>query len=328
MITTKRITILEIAKECGVSKTTVGDALNPRTSFKVATATKKRIDTAVARLGYVPNRSAKALRSKKTYIIGIMLPDPGNSFHGNMILNLQRNLAEEGYTTFFVFWNNSDDIESINKALRTLIAHGVDGIISGSLPETYFKTCPVPVVFWQNTSDKFDSVDSMNSVKDSYRRLIRILKKKGMERFAILSPTVNQGRSIEIQKVLKTEGITFEPEYLKHANSRKTAKEAMDKFLLFKKRPEVILCNNDMIAVSAMATAIANGVKVPAEMKFVGFDGTDEAEFTYPALTTFKEPVEQITDELLGLLFRRIKDKNAEVVNIAIEPKILIRDSI
>jgi DNA-binding LacI/PurR family transcriptional regulator len=328
MITNKRITILEVAKECGVSKTTVGDALNPRTSFKVAAETKKRIDSAVARLGYVPNRSAKALSSRKTYVIGIMLPEPGNSFFGNIILNLQKSLAEKGYTAFFVFWNSFDDIKSINKARRTLISHGVDGIISGPLPEVHLKKCPVPVVIWQNNSQEFDSVSSMNDIKDEYIRLVRILNKKEVKRFSTIIPVPDQGRTPDILEALKEEGVPLKREYMEYANSRKTAQEAMEKLLLLKKRPEVVLCNNDMIAISAMSTAIKSGIKVPDEMKFVGFDGTDEAEFAYPSLTTFEEPVEETIDKLLELLFRRIENTAAKLMHISIKPKLIIRDSI
>lgn len=324
----KRVTIVEIAKECGISKTTVGDALNESRSFRVSLETKKQIDAAVKKLGYVPNRSAKALRTRKTNIIGVMLPDPGNSFHGNIALRIQKRLTDRGCTAFFVFWSDLDDAKSINKALKTFIAHGVDGIITGELEGVHFKDCPVPVVFWQNAPKEFDSVCNTDSVANGYRQLVNILQEKGCEKFSLLTPTLERGRTVKILDVLRDEGVTLYPEYIKIASSRKTAHAVMQELLLLPKRPDVVLCNNDMMAISAMSEAIRNGVKVPEEMKFVGFDGTDEAKYSYPSLTTFKVSVDEAVDRLIELLFRRIKNVKASPRKVSIEPKLLIRDSI
>ena len=90
-----RITIIDIAEECGCSKTTVACAMDERTAHKVARKTREKIYEAVRRLGYLPNRSAKALRLRRTYTIGIMLPEPANSFYGNIVLSLQRQKEKE-----------------------------------------------------------------------------------------------------------------------------------------------------------------------------------------------------------------------------------------
>ena len=326
---TKQITLKDIARECGLSLTTVSAAIRGQgKEYHLADDTVQKIKNVTNRLGYVPNRSAKALRTRKTNIIGVMLPNPGNSFHGNLALKIQKRLAERGHTAFFVFWSDFDDAKSINKALKTFIAHGVDGIITGELPGVHFKDCPVPVVFWQNAPEEFDSVCNIDSVKSGYQRLVRILKEKGCERFSLLSPTPNEGRTTRILEVLNTEGVALEAGYLEIASSRKTAQEAMKKLLLLKKRPDVIFCNNDMIAISAMAEAVKSGVKVPDEMKFVGFDGTDEAEFSYPSLTTFKVSVDEAADRLLELLFKRMKNVKAKPEKVLIEPELLIRNSI
>lgn len=328
MIANKKITIIEIAKACGVSKTTVGDALNENKSFRVSANTKERIESAAKRLGYVPNHSAKVLRTQKTNIIGIMLPNPNNSFHGEIALKLQKRLADRGYTAFFVFWSDDDDVKSINRALRTFNVHGVDGIITAELPGVHFEDCRVPVIFWQNAPKEFDSVTNIDTVKTGYQRLVRMLKEKKCENFAILSPKLKKGRTTQILEVLKDENVTPAPEHIVQVLSRKTAKEAMKKLLLLKKRPDVLLCNNDAIALSAMSEAVRSGVKIPDEMRFVGFDGTDEAEFSYPSLTTFKVSVDEATDRLLELLFRRIENVKAAPIKISITPELLIRNSI
>ena len=129
-------------------------------------------------------------------------------------------------------------------------------------------------------------------------------------------------------EVLHEEGLAPKAEYIENASNRKTAKEAIKRLLTLKQRPEVILANNDMLAISAMAEAMKNGVKIPEEMKFVGFDGTDEAEFTYPSLTTFKVSVDDAVEKLLELLFRRIENVKTKPLKISIEPELIQRESI
>ena len=80
--------------------------------------------------------------------------------------------------------------------------------------------------------------------------------------------------------------------------------------------------------MGAMAEAQKVGIKVPQEMKFAGFDGTEISEHTTPSLTTFHVSIEESAEKLLSLLFRRIEDRNAEVLSLSVEPKLIIRDSI
>ena len=78
-----------------------------------------------------------------------MLPEPANSFYGNIVLSLQRQLARHGYTALFAFWETYDDVETIQRALDMLLSRGVDGIITGQLSGVHFEKCGVPVIRWQ-----------------------------------------------------------------------------------------------------------------------------------------------------------------------------------
>ena len=328
MITDKKITIVEIAKACGVSKTTVGYALDEKTAAKVSPQKMALINSTVKRLGYVPNHSAKSLKTQKSHIIGVMLPDPVNSFYGRMALILQRELAKKGYVALFSFWDTLDDAGYIDKTLKTFISRGVDGIITCDLPGVHFEKSPAPVVFWQGAPRGFDSVCSIMHTEKIYRNLIRILKDRGSRTFSVMVPRLNLGRAAGILAALEAENAYPKPSYLfGGVSSCETAQAAMRKVIAMSKHPDVILCNNDSIAMGAMAEAQKAGIKVPQEMKFAGFDGTEISEHTTPSLTTFHVSIEESAEKLLGLLFRRIEDRNAEVLNLSLEPKLIIRDS-
>lgn len=326
--TDRKITIVEIAKACGVSKTTVGYALNENTASKVSPEKIALINSTVNRLGYVPNQSAKALKTQKTNIIGVMLPDPDNNFHGQIAIKLQKKLAAKGYTALFVFWNDYDDFTRINSALKMFASHGVDGIITSELPGVNFENSSVPIVFWQNGPDGFDSVSNCDFIKKCYRKIVRNLKTKGCRKFALMVPNLQYGRTLQILEVLGEENVYPPKKYIKKVFSRQTARKGMRDILRLKERPDVILGNNDAIALSAMSEALNNGINVPEEIKFVGFDGTEEAEYSFPSLTTFHVSVDELTEQLLKLLFRRIENSDAEIRTISVEPKLIIRNSI
>ena len=324
----KRVTIVEIAEACGVSKTTVGYALDEKNASKVSPEKVSLIWSAVNRLGYVPNRAAKALRTQKTHTIGVMLPEPGNDFYGRLAISLQRNLAKMGYTAFFVFWDHLDDASSVDKALEMLLSKGVDGLIACELSGVRFEKSPVPVVFWQSAPTGFDLVTNYPCVKEIYREIVGFLKIKGCRRFAVLAPFLDHGRPPLILKALEEVGMPPAPgHFFGGITSHETARKAAREILLMNQRPDVVFGNNDRIAISAMSEMLNAGVKVPEEMRFVGFDGTDEAEYSSPPLTTFHVPVEEATEKLLRLLFRRMEDKDAEPLTLNVRPTLVMRKS-
>ena len=324
----ERITIVDIARECGCSKTTVACAVDARTAHKVAQKTREKIYEAVRRLGYLPNRSAKALRLQKTYTVGVMLPEPANSFYGNIVLNLQRQLADRGYTALFAFWENYDDVETIQRALDMLLSRGVDGIITGQLSGIHLEKCNVPVIRWQEPGD-YDSFSSFPDMECAYERLLAILREKNCRNYAIMTNALDQGRAAILIKLFARHRIPLRKDFLMDGiRSPYQASEAMRKLLRNKTLPDVLIANNDYLALAAMAQAVKNGIRVPEQMKFVGFDGIPESGYLHPSLTTFFVPPEAIAEKLIFLLFRRLENPNADFMSLSLMPELLIRDSI
>ena len=323
-----RVTIIDIAEECGCSKTTVACAMDARTAHKVAQKTREKIYEAVRRLGYLPNRSAKALRLQKTSTVGIMLPEPANSFYGNIVLNLQRRLADHGYTALFAFWESYDDVETIQRALDMLLSRGVDGIITGQLSGIHLEKCGVPVIRWQEPGD-YDSFSSFPCMECAYERLLEILRGKGCRNYAIMTNALDRGRAAILLKLFAKHGIPIRKEFLIGGIlSPCLAGEAMQKLLRDKTLPDVLIANNDYMALAAMAQAVKYGIRVPEQMKFVGFDGIPESGYLHPSLTTFFVPPEAIAEKLISLLFRRLENPDADFISLSLMPELLIRDSI
>lgn len=327
-IQNKRVTIIEVAEACGCSKTTVACALDERTAHKVAEKTRRKIFETVKRLGYLPNRSAKALRLRKNYTVGVMLPEPANSFYGNIVLNLQRELAKDGYTALFIFWQTRDDADTIRKAYDQLLCKGVDGIIAGDAPGVHFENSPVPVVYWKMT-ENIDSFSSFPYMKEVYEELFVLLEAKGCGTYAILAPDMNSGRAAIIREIMAEKKIPIREEFmLDGITSPEQAGEVMSSLLKHSKKwPDAVLANNDYIALASMAVALEQGIAVPEKMKFVGFDGIQEGAYLYPSLTTFYVPPAEIAKKLVYLFLRRQNEPDAPFQTLSLKPELIVRNS-
>lgn len=328
----KRVTIIDIAEECGCSKTTVACAMDERTAHKVAEPTRNRIRETAKRLGYVPNRSAKALRQHRTHTIGILLPEPANGFYGNLVMNLQRQLAQAGYAAFFIFWETFSDVHDIRKMLHTLLSRGVDGIIAGQPSNVLaIEECGVPVVLWQETEENFDTFSSYPCVKEAYGELLDILcGEKGCKTFAVMSKNPDLGRARIISELCLERGLGL-PQLIGGVDSMAKAKNAMQLLIAEKNKtplPDVILANNDYIALAAMTEAMNSGIRVPEEMRFVGFDGVPVTSYLCPSLTTFCIPPEMIAEKLIGLLMNRMQHPDAPYQHLSMQPELIRGGSI
>ena len=324
----KRVTIIEVAEACCCSKTTVACALDERTAHKVAEKTRRKIFETVKRLGYLPNRSAQALRLRKNYTVGVMLPEPANSFYGNIVLNLQRELAKSGYTALFVFWQTLDDAGTIRTAYDQLLCKGVDGIIAGDAPGVHFENSPVPIVYWKMT-EKNDSFSSFPHTKEVYQELFSLLEAKGCRTYAVMALDMNSGRSKIIREIMNEKGIPIQEKFMfSGIASPEQARKTMTSLLKHsKKLPDAVLANNDYIALASMAAALEHGIAVPEKMKFVGFDGIQEGAYLYPSLTTFYVSPAEIAKKLIYLFLRRQKEPDVPFQILSIKPELIVRNS-
>lgn len=253
-----------------------------------------------------------------------MLPHPTNYYFSTLCMALQKRIWAEDFTAIFAFWENDSDAKSINKTYEMFMSRNVDGIITCNLQGINFSNEEKPTIVYGAEVENLDCVIVDHSVN---RKAIEYLVSKGHEKIAFIVPKVNNLRLQGFLNAFSDFNLKINPDWLLTASCRETSRSAMQKLLAMKEKPTAIIGNNDILAIGAMNEALRHGVKVPAEMAFIGYDDIDEAAYSYPSLTTFRNPLDSIADSLTGLLFRRIGAPKAEIKHELIAPKFIIRES-
>lgn len=121
----ERVSIYDIAKAGNVSVATVSNVLNGK--GRVSPATRSRITNLAQEMGYVPNLTAKSMRRQQTYTVGIITPDVSNEFHSSIVLEVETQLYEHGYTSYIC--NSGNDRQRESAYIQNLVQRNVDGLM-------------------------------------------------------------------------------------------------------------------------------------------------------------------------------------------------------
>ena len=146
------VTMMDIAKVTKVSQPTVSLVLNGKAGVRVSKAKSDLIKETAKKLGYRANIAARALKTKRQYSIGIIMP-MASSFYNNMVVEIQHSLISAGYTGIFAFWDSYDDVD---QAMNTVLDRDVDGIITWELTEPILHSGK-PLSYYGNSA--MDNID-------------------------------------------------------------------------------------------------------------------------------------------------------------------------
>ena len=314
MTAEKPLSIRDIASMAGVSIATVSRIINNKGRYSEETA--RRVHQIIEENGYVANAAAKNLRESHTKTIGMIVPDISNDFFSTLALHTEQALANEGYSVFVC--NNANSTERERSYIRTLVSKRVDGIIciSGSHTlneESVPRSIPVVCV------DRYPGVDSAipRVISDDARGgylATRHLIDRGCRRILFISSQQEdlnkRNRETGYISALNDCGLPALPElriYLTGAQPSMMETEQLVGAYLREGRPfDGIFAVSDHAAVGALRALQAADVRVPQDVKIVGFDDSIYTNLTTPQLTSIRRFPEQLAqkgcDTLLALI--------------------------
>lgn len=318
------ITIKEIAQRCGVGVSTVSRAINDHSDINPAT--KKRIMDVIRETGYIPNNSARNLKRIDAKCIGVLVKGITNPFFAPVIEFIEQETEKKGYALVLrhveAYENEVDvalELEK-EKRLRGIIFLG--GSYKHSAEK--MKQLNVPVIFATIGSDISENFNrnaySTVSVDDALesRKMVEYLIGLGHRRIAILTegneePSIVRLRLDGYLDALKTHDIEVDNSLIKYVNKRiytmengyETTKALIESGAKF----TALFCISDVLAVGALRALADAGIRVPEDVSVAGFDGQELASFTVPRLTTIKQPLLDISEETMRLLFDLIEEK-------------------
>lgn len=306
MSSDRPVTATDVARIAGVSQATVSLVLNHNLRARVSAATRTRVLRVAEDLGYRPNVVAQSLVSRRSYALGLLLPDLSNPFFATVASGAERVAAEEGYALLL-----AETVEmSAARHLEAWRARQIDGIILGARTVQDQGTLePFNVVLLDEPSGRFPGVAS--DAVAAGRLMAEHLLGLGHRRIAVLGPATDahgvRGRERGITVTLRAAGLHLESAWLRRVPPTAAGGGAgMRALLASPSRPTAVACLNDLVAVGAMKAAARAGVAVPAELSIIGCDDLDLAKLVTPELTTVTVPARELGARAARLLVRRL----------------------
>jgi LacI family transcriptional regulator len=327
----------DIAKEFNISRVTVSKAL--RDHPDISLALRKKITAYAKKIGYIPNQIARQLNSRRTFTIGIVIPDLENSFFSYIVDSVIDYATEYNYYTIITVSREKAAIEKKN--IENLIGMRVDGLLVCLSQETtdrqVFKVVQkmkIPLVFFDRAFEnmKFSRV-VFNDKPGAINSLNRIIR-EGYTRIAIFAgySNINIGRERTdgYLETLTKNKIPIRQEWiLESGYELKDGYESFKKLNSLGNLPEVIFTVNDRVALGAYKAAKEAGLRVPDDIGIFGYGFNEITDYFNPQLTVINQDPRKMGLEAIKLLIIEIEKKTKKSQSkIYIEEELLWRKSI
>jgi LacI family transcriptional regulator len=331
--TGRAATILDIAAEAGVSKSTVSLVLQGSDLIRPETA--DRVREAAARLGYVYNRRAADLRRKSSNAIGVVINDLMNPFFAEVLVGLERKLVDAGYTVLMA--HTSEDLGRQDRVLQTMREQNVAGIAlcptldtPATLAET-IRAWGIPLVVMIRTlgDGSYDFVGSDNTwgVQQAATHLIAA----GHRRIGFLggrSGPVLEQRLQGYRNALDAAGIDFDPALVYTASpTRAGGHDSMSALLDAANPASAAVSYNDLVAFGALSALGERGLKAGQDFALMGFDNVLDAAHSNPPLSTVDVQPSALGDRAADVLLARIDEPGTAAQQLLARPALMLRQS-
>ncbi|MFT4416262.1 LacI family DNA-binding transcriptional regulator [Fredinandcohnia humi] len=327
------ITMKEIARRANVSSATVSRVLN--NSGYVSDDVRKRIMKIIEETGYIPSEHAKALRTKQSNVIGVILPKLSTETSSRLVNGISEELAKHGYQILLA--NTNLDPEKEIENLKLLKSKQVDGIIllatnRGQELVSEIQKLSIPFVATGQVIEGVPSVINNNfqAAKDITSHLIE----KGHQKIAFIGVDeadweVGHRRKEGYLAALKENQLRIVDEWIqKGIFSIESGYTSMKKILESgNERPTAVVCVTDRLAIGAMEYLGEIGLSIPNDIALTGMGASDLSKYVVPRLTTIDLLSETTGAEAAKTLLEIIKEGNTSDKKV-IDYRLIIRDSI
>jgi LacI family transcriptional regulator len=331
----KQVTIDDIARGLNINKSTVSRALKGYPD--ISTATKIAVRDFAEKLGFKPNIMAQSLTTKRTFSIGVMVPDLVNQFFSTAISGIEDYAYRSGYRIMISQSNELYEREKEN--IEMLLAAKVDGVLVSLSCETkdieHFRNLTehgIPIVFF----DRVISDTTINRViaNDYLGALyaVNFLISKGYKRIAHLGGPetllICRERKKGFQDSLHNHGLKLDSHYIIHGNlDIQSGKNNMSKLLSLPEIPDCVFSANDQLAVGALMAIKEHGLKVPGDIALIGFSNEALCTVVEPNITSIDQHPFTMGQKAVELLIKQIENPELPNETIMVDTTLIERAS-
>jgi len=331
-----QVTIKDIARELGISPSTVSRALKNHPD--ISPDTKKAVNDLARKLNYQPDAVALSLRQNRSNTIGVIIPEIVHYFFSSVISGIEDVAYDAGFTVIICQSNELYDRELSNA--KALLAHRVDGVLVSISKQTSsfqhlndFKDRGVPIVFFDRIAPGFLADQVIIDDMDAAYRATRHLIEGGCTRIAHFAGPQNlligQQRKQGYIKALKERGLPVEESLMQQADNFEKARIYATSLMDSSDPPDGIFAVNDLTAIGAMQTLQKRGVKIPGEVAVIGFSDGRFSGITDPTLSSVDQHGYEMGSVATELLLKRIlsESKDYPFETKVLKSELIIRGS-
>ncbi len=332
--TPPRVRVTDVARRAGVAAATVSRAIN--NPDKVSPDKRAKIEAAMAELGYVRNHAARALRSQRSHMVGVLIPTLDYALYASLVGAAGRQFSAAGISTLIATFDY--DLKTEFKEARLLLEQGAEALIligqeHDSRLFSLLEQFDVPFVstYVTDPDGKLPSVgfDNAAAAASVARHLVHL----GHRRIGVISGnTQDNDRTAKrlqgIRDELQCHGIDLNDSMvLERGYSIANGREACAAILSrVQPPPTAIICGNDVLALGAIVECRARGVRVPEDVSIAGFDNIELSQHSNPPLTTVGVPAEEMGGTAATFLLNKLEGRDAPP-HTSVEVQLILRES-
>lgn len=325
--------MVDVAKHAGVSHQTVSRVLN--TPDAVRADTRERVERSMRELSYRRNSQARALKTRRTGLIGVVSQGYADFGPTQLTLSIEGAARDRGYATALSVVRDACP-QTVEATLDFFLSHGVEGIIvltpvPGLIEAAEQLAAKTPVVVLTSGLEsegelRVAGIDHAHGAELATRHLVE----QGRRRIAHISGPMTwfdaQGRVEGWRRSLQEAGMDDSRMAEAEDWTAEAGFAAMEELCAAEALPDAVFASNDFIALGAIRALEQRGVEVPRDVSVVGYDDVDGAAFFHPPLTTVAQPFREAGRAALTLLLDQAESA-AGRERVFLEPHLVVRES-
>lgn len=327
-------TIKDVARETHLAISTISKYMN---GGSVREKNREKIEEAIRRLNYVPNSSARGLRTRKTYRVGVITGAVENPHTSAILSEVEKKLREKGYTMLFFSYDGS--IKKAGQYIEYMIEMGMDGLLL-TIPQSKAKhlTLPqnmqIPVVSMEENTIFLEGDCVQTSCTVGAYEIVEHLIRRGHRKIALIkgkeASMTAEERITGYYRVMEDYGIPVQKEFIVCGNyTYGGGCQAIKKLWGLHEKPTAVFISNYDMSMGAMEAVRDLEIRIPEELSIVTFDDFELSVLVRPKLTSVRQPLVKLADSACDLLIRRMNgDYSNYPQRIRLKPECIYRDSV
>lgn len=331
---TQRVTVREVARAARVHFSTVSRVMNPRTRDQISESVANRVLKAAERLGYRTNALAASLRTRRSRVVGIIIPYIDSPLYPPILLAIEEALNERGYVA--IISNTQNDPAREERMLAEMMARQVDGLILGtaSRQDPVVKAwvergAPLVLINRTDQADVAPSVttDDVLGIGLVVEHLVQLGHRAighiaGPQRLS-----TGASRSEGFREAMTKHGIRVTPLSIVIADDFTREAGRRSSHALLNQFPEVtaIVAANDLLAMGCYEALRERGLSCPNDVSVTGYNDSPFVDLLTPPLTTVRIPQREIGLRAARLLLQRIDENIAHMTSVVLRPQLVAR---